>query len=83
MNPEKTGLLALEAALEKTRLRSPEDLHYILGTGYGRRGASFIRENMSEITCHARAAHWLYPTFFSKQLTVSSESLDASAVLLV
>ena len=61
MNPEKTGLLALEEALKKAGLSSPADLQYILGTGYGRRGASFISENMSEITCHARAAHWLHP----------------------
>lgn len=61
MNPEKTGLLALKAAMEKAGLSSQADLQYILGTGYGRRGASFINENMSEITCHARAAHWLHP----------------------
>jgi predicted CoA-substrate-specific enzyme activase len=61
MNPEKTGFLALKAAVEKTRLHSPEDLQYIIGTGYGRQGVSFISENKSEITCHARAAHWLHP----------------------
>jgi predicted CoA-substrate-specific enzyme activase len=61
MNPEKTGLLALEKAMGKIGLHSTADLHYILGTGYGRRGASFIRENLSEITCHARGAHWLHP----------------------
>jgi predicted CoA-substrate-specific enzyme activase len=36
-------------------------LQYILGTGYGRRGASFINEDMSEITCHARGAFWWQP----------------------
>jgi (R)-2-hydroxyacyl-CoA dehydratese activating ATPase len=61
MNPEKTGRLALKSALEKAGLRSQADLQYILSTGYGRRGASFINENMSEITCHARGAHWLHP----------------------
>jgi predicted CoA-substrate-specific enzyme activase len=61
MNPEKTGLLALEKALEKIGLHSPADLRYILGTGYGRRGTSFINENLSEITCHTRGAHWLHP----------------------
>lgn len=61
MIPEKTGMLALEKALEKIGLHSLADLHYILGTGYGRRAASFIKENLSEITCHARGAHWLHP----------------------
>ncbi|MBN1321597.1 MAG: CoA activase [Thermoleophilia bacterium] len=60
-NPEKTGLLALEAALKEAGMASPGELQYILGTGYGRRGASFINDNMSEITCHARAARWWEP----------------------
>lgn len=59
MVPEKTGLKALGEALDKAGLTSPEDLQYIIGTGYGRRGTSFIQKNMSEITCHARGAHWL------------------------
>ncbi|MHB8111763.1 MAG: acyl-CoA dehydratase activase [Syntrophorhabdaceae bacterium] len=61
MIPEKTGMLALEKALEKIGLHSLADLEYILGTGYGRRSVSFIKENLSEITCHARGAHWLHP----------------------
>jgi predicted CoA-substrate-specific enzyme activase len=61
MNPEKTGLLALEAALEKSGLGSLAELQYVLGTGYGRRSATFINDNMSEITCHARGAYWWQP----------------------
>lgn len=61
MVPEKTGMLALEKALEKIGLHPLADLQYILGTGYGRRSVSFIKENLSEITCHARGAHWLHP----------------------
>ncbi len=60
-NPEKTGLLALEAALKEAGMGSLAELQYILGTGYGRRRASFINDNMSEITCHARAAYWWQP----------------------
>jgi (R)-2-hydroxyacyl-CoA dehydratese activating ATPase len=61
MKPEKTGLLALETALKEARLGSVTELQFILGTGYGRRGASFINDNMSEITCHARGAFWWQP----------------------
>lgn len=61
MNPEKTGLSALEAACKKAGLSSLKDLQYVVGTGYGRQGVSFIGENISEITCHARGAHWLHP----------------------
>jgi predicted CoA-substrate-specific enzyme activase len=60
-NPERTGLLALEEALGKAGLHSLDELRCIVGTGYGRIGVSFIRENVSEITCHARGAHWLHP----------------------
>jgi predicted CoA-substrate-specific enzyme activase len=58
MNPEKTALLALEAARKEAGLDPAEEFEYILGTGYGRRGAAFIDDNMSEITCHARGAYW-------------------------
>jgi predicted CoA-substrate-specific enzyme activase len=61
VKPERTGMLALESALKEAGLHSPSDLQYILGTGYGRRGATFIHDNMSEITCHARGAFWWQP----------------------
>lgn len=62
VNPEKTAQLALGEALEKAGLLSLDDLHMIVGTGYGRQQVSFIRENLSEITCHACGAHWLNPS---------------------
>jgi len=49
-------------AIEKAGLASLEDLEYIVGTGYGRLKVPFASENVSEITCHARGAHWLCPT---------------------
>lgn len=60
-NPEKTGFLALDEALRKGGLHSTAELSHIVGTGYGRLNVSFISENMSEITCHARGTHWLHP----------------------
>jgi predicted CoA-substrate-specific enzyme activase len=60
-HPEKTGLLALEGALRGAGLGSIGELRYVLATGYGRRAATFIDDNMSEITCHARGAHWWQP----------------------
>jgi predicted CoA-substrate-specific enzyme activase len=62
IKPEKTGLLALEGALKEAGLASPDRLDFIMGTGYGRRSAAFISDNMSEITCHARGAFWWQPT---------------------
>lgn len=60
-SPEKTAALAIEAAASKIGLKAVSDLEYIVGTGYGRSGVSFITENISEITCHAKGAHWLNP----------------------
>lgn len=60
-NPEMTADLVLHQALEKAGLVDTKDLEYIVGTGYGRESVSLINENISEITCHAYGAHWMYP----------------------
>ena len=60
--PEVTARKAMDEAIEKAGLSSLEDLQYIVGTGYGRLKVPFANENVSEITCHARGAHWLAPT---------------------
>jgi len=60
--PENTARMAMDMALEEAGLRSIEDLVCIIGTGYGRLKVPFADENISEITCHARGAHWLCPT---------------------
>lgn len=59
--PEITAKLAMEEALRKTELSSVDDIKYIVGTGYGRSGVSFINDNISEISCHGYGAHWLCP----------------------
>lgn len=60
-NPEKTARLAMDEAVKLAGLSSLTDLRYIVGTGYGRLKVPFANENVSEITCHARGAHWLNP----------------------
>ena len=60
--PEITARTAMDEAIEKAGIASLEDLEYIVGTGYGRLKVPFANENVSEITCHARGAHWLCPT---------------------
>jgi len=61
-NPELTARLAMEEALNKAGLSSIRDLDYLVGTGYGRLRVPFANENISEISCHARGAHWLCNT---------------------
>jgi len=46
---------AMSCALEGTELR-PEDLHSVVGTGYGRVNVPFAHQTQTEILCHARGA---------------------------
>lgn len=60
ISSEKSGLSALEAALEKTEL-SREDVRFIVATGYGRISAPFANATVTEISCHAQGAYFLNP----------------------
>jgi len=60
--PEETARIAMDEALKLAGLSSIDELDYIVGTGYGRLKVGFAKENISEISCHARGAHWMSPT---------------------
>jgi len=47
-------------ALAATDL-SAKDVHYIVSTGYGRARVSFAHHHVTEITCHARGAKFIFP----------------------
>ena len=40
---------------------SLDDIDYIVSTGYGRIIVPFANKNITEISCHAKGAHWFYP----------------------
>jgi bzd-type benzoyl-CoA reductase Q subunit len=50
---------AMEKALEETGM-TLEDVHYIVGTGYGRVNVPFAKKAITEIACHARGANFMY-----------------------
>ncbi|MFQ6037111.1 MAG: benzoyl-CoA reductase, bzd-type, subunit Q [Candidatus Aminicenantales bacterium] len=50
---------ALDRALEGTGMRL-EDIHYVVGTGYGRVNVPFAHRALTEIACHARGANFMY-----------------------
>lgn len=58
--PQKTAEAAGTEALQMAGIDKSQ-LQYIIGTGYGRNGVSFINDDISEITCHARGASYLQP----------------------
>jgi predicted CoA-substrate-specific enzyme activase len=51
----------MNQALEKVGL-SNHDIQHIVSTGYGRVLVPFAEENITEISCHAKGAHWFFPT---------------------
>ncbi len=57
-SPRQAGEQAFERLLEGSGL-SRGDVDVIIGTGYGRVALSFIDKAVTEITCHARGAHYL------------------------
>jgi len=46
-------------ALESTGMKI-ENIHYTVGTGYGRVNVPFAQKNITDIACHARGANWIY-----------------------
>ncbi|WP_295458565.1 acyl-CoA dehydratase activase [uncultured Thiodictyon sp.] len=60
LNSEESGLNALAAALESAGLER-SDISHIVSTGYGRISASYASKTVTEITCHAKGANYLFP----------------------
>jgi (R)-2-hydroxyacyl-CoA dehydratese activating ATPase len=59
--PAETARMAMDEAIKRAGLGSLDELDYVVGTGYGRLKVPFANDNVSEITCHARGAHWMNP----------------------
>jgi len=57
---KKAANNALDRALEEAQV-SREKLGGSVATGYGRISISFARDRVTEISCHARGVHHLYP----------------------
>ena len=55
-----SAVKAFDLALEEANLKK-EDISLIVGTGYGRYNIPFVDENITEITCHGKGAHFLNP----------------------
>lgn len=50
---------AFDWAIEGTGI-SLKDIHYTIGTGYGRVNVPFANRTVTEIACHARGANFMY-----------------------
>mgnify|MGYP001146975809 CR=1 FL=1 len=56
-----TARKAMDEVLQKASL-SMDSIDYIVSTGYGRVIVPFAQRNITEISCHAKGAHWFYPS---------------------
>jgi len=56
----KTSETTMAEVLKGTGL-ALNDLEYVVATGYGRVLVPFARENVSEISCHAKGINWYFP----------------------
>jgi len=61
-NPGETARQVMQEAVRQAGLSSIDHLDNIVCTGYGRLNIPFAEENISEISCHAKGAHWLAPS---------------------
>jgi predicted CoA-substrate-specific enzyme activase len=57
---DQSAKKALGAALAQAKIM-PMNVKYIVSTGYGRSALRWPDKDITEITCHARGAHQLYP----------------------
>ncbi len=78
INTEESGLTALQKALNAAKLNR-EYLKYIVATGYGRISAPYANKTITEITCHAKGAHYLHP---STRTIIDMGGQDCKAIRL-
>jgi bzd-type benzoyl-CoA reductase Q subunit len=60
IDKKETAYKVLGLALQGTNV-SRSNIKYVVGTGYGRYQVPFADKNVTEITCHARGAHYFFP----------------------
>lgn len=58
-NSKRAAEKCMQAVLEKTKF-SFKDITNLIATGYGRKIVPFKSDEISEISCHARGAHFLF-----------------------
>ncbi|UCG37624.1 MAG: benzoyl-CoA reductase, bzd-type, subunit Q [Candidatus Bathyarchaeota archaeon] len=73
---EETAVKAMNWAIEETGLRT-ENVHYVVGTGYGRVNVPFAKRTITEIACHARGAHYIYGPTVRTVLDIGGQDCKA------
>jgi bzd-type benzoyl-CoA reductase Q subunit len=75
----KSAENAMNWALEDTGM-TLDDVHYVVGTGYGRVNVPFARRAITEIACHARGANFMYGPTIKTVLDMGGQDCKAIRV---
>ena len=77
-DPQKSAQQIAQRVIEQAKI-NPDQIHYSVGTGYGRKHIDIAQRTESEITCHAKAAHWQNQAV---RMVVDIGGQDAKAIRL-
>ena len=75
----KSAENAMDWALEDTGM-TLDDVHYVVGTGYGRVNVPFAKRAITEIACHARGANFMYGPTIKTVLDMGGQDCKAIRV---
>ncbi|MBN2567805.1 MAG: benzoyl-CoA reductase, bzd-type, subunit Q [Deltaproteobacteria bacterium] len=75
-NSPDSAIRALKWALEGTGL-TEKDIHYVVGTGYGRINVPMAKKTITEIACHGRGAVYIWGPTVKTVLDVGGQDIKA------
>lgn len=76
-NSRHSANKVMNMALEAVPGMKLEDIHYIVGTGYGRVRVPFANRAITEIACHARGANFMYGPSVRTVMDMGGQDLKA------
>lgn len=75
-NSPDSAQRVLAMALDGTGI-GPDDLHFVVGTGYGRVNVPMAKKTVTEISCHARGANHIWGKSVRTILDVGGQDIKA------
>ena len=76
-NSPESARNVMNWALEATDGMTIEDIHFTVGTGYGRVKVPFANKAITEIACHARGANYMYGPSVRTVMDMGGQDLKA------
>jgi bzd-type benzoyl-CoA reductase Q subunit len=75
-NSPDSARKVLGAALQGTGI-TEKDIHYVVGTGYGRVNIPMAKQAITEIACHGRGANYIWGSAVKTVLDVGGQDIKA------